>query len=168
MTPTVALRPATLADHDAIAVIWHEGWRDGHLGHVPAELMAHRGLAQFCRRVESRLPATIVAELDGVVVGFVIVDRDEVEQVYVAASARGTPVASMLLAAGERVVGAEYADAWLAVVAGNARARRFYEREGWLDDGPIDYVAETLDGTFVVPSRRYLERVSLNPRSGRP
>jgi hypothetical protein len=26
--------------------------------------------------------------------------------------------------------------AWLAVVAGNARARAFYERAGWVDEGP--------------------------------
>jgi hypothetical protein len=45
--------------------------------------------------------------------------------------------------------------AWLAVVTGNARARRFYERSGWADDGELDYVA---DGV-AVPCRRYVKRL---------
>jgi hypothetical protein len=45
--------------------------------------------------------------------------------------------------------------AWLAVVPGNARARRFYERSGWADDGGFDYVA----GEITVPCRRYVKRV---------
>jgi hypothetical protein len=45
--------------------------------------------------------------------------------------------------------------AWLAVVAGNARARAFYERHGWRDAGPFIYHAETEAGAFPVPSHRY-------------
>jgi CubicO group peptidase (beta-lactamase class C family) len=38
----VELRPARPEDAPAIAAIWHLGWRDGHLGNVPAELTAAR------------------------------------------------------------------------------------------------------------------------------
>ncbi len=46
--------------------------------------------------------------------------------------------------------------AWLAVVPGNARARRFYERQGWSDEGPFDYPARLDDGgTIPVRCLRY-------------
>ena len=40
-------------------------------------------------------------------------------------------------------------------MAGNARARRFYEREGWRDEGHVDYAAEGPDGPIVVSTRLY-------------
>ncbi|WP_235503596.1 GNAT family N-acetyltransferase [Aeromicrobium sp. Root344] len=103
----------------------------------------------------SRTPLTTVAVADDQVIGFVTVHEDEIEQVYVDASARGSGTAALLLDHGEQLVGASYERAWLAVVAGNARARRFYERRGWVDAGPFDYSAETDDGTFTVPALRY-------------
>jgi hypothetical protein len=57
----------------------------------------------------------------------------------------------------ERVGAAGHVSAWLAVVPGNARARRFYERRGWADDGPFDYLAP---GGIAVPCRRYVKRVA--------
>ena len=66
----------------------------------------------------------------------------EVEQVYVAAGHRGSGVARLLLAEAERLVAAGgHPRAWLAVVAGNERARRFYAREGWTDEGPFSRAA---------------------------
>jgi putative acetyltransferase len=41
------------------------------------------------------------------------------------------------------------------VNAGNARARAFYERRGWRDEGDVEYPAATAAGTFVVTCRRY-------------
>jgi GNAT superfamily N-acetyltransferase len=151
----VLLRDATAADAAAIAEIWHRGWRDGHIGHVPEALLEHRGLGEFARRVAPRLATTTVAELDGRVVGFVTVDGDEAEQVYVDRDARGTGVAGQLLSHAEAVIGASYPTAWLAVVAGNARARAFYARQGWVDAGAFDYYAETAAGPMLVPSHRY-------------
>lgn len=150
-----AFRPATHADVEAIAAVWHRGWRDGHLGHVPESLPPHRGLDDFRRRVPPRLPGTTVAVLGSDVVGFVTVHDDEVEQVYVSESARGTGVADALLRHAEQVIAARYDVAWLAVVDGNARARRFYERNGWHDAGAVDYAAEITGGTMPVPCRRY-------------
>jgi GNAT superfamily N-acetyltransferase len=101
-----------------------------------------------------------VALVGGEIAGFVLVAGDEVEQVYVAAAHRGTGVAGALMAEAERQVCANgHSRGWLAVVAGNARARRFYERSGWSDEGPFDYEAATERGTVAVPCRRYVKRL---------
>jgi GNAT superfamily N-acetyltransferase len=154
--PDVTLRAARLEDAGAIAEIWRLGWRDGHLGLVPRALVDVRTEASFRTRASERISDATVATFDGAVVGFVMVVDDEVEQVYVAAAQRGTGVAKVLIGEAERQVKANgHGKAWLAVVAGNARARAFYERAGWLDEGPFDYPAAAEDGTVAVPCRRY-------------
>ena len=158
MSDTI-LRPARGTDVDRIAEIWHEGWHDGHAGHVPDGLTAARTLPAFTERVRHRVTdtdETIVAEVDGEVAGFLMVELDEVEQLFVARGHRGSGLATTLLREGERqVAGKGYAVAWLAVVTGNARARRFYEREGWADAGDLPYVVEAGGEQFVSPCRRY-------------
>jgi GNAT superfamily N-acetyltransferase len=139
-----------------VAEIWHLGWQDGHLGLVPQELADIRTEASFRTRAADRVADTTVATVDGAVAGFIMVVGDEVEQVYVSSGHRGTGVAAALLAEAERQVHANgHGKAWLAVVAGNARARAFYERAGWVDEGPFDYAAATEEGPIAVPCRRY-------------
>jgi hypothetical protein len=58
-----------------------------------------------------------------------------------------------------RLRAAGHARAWLAVVAGNARARRFYERLGWTDVGPFEHDAPGPDGPIRVPARRYVKQL---------
>jgi ribosomal protein S18 acetylase RimI-like enzyme len=149
------LRAAAPDDTDAIAAVWHEAWRDGHVGHVPDALLPERTLDEFRQRVPQRIATSTVAEDAQGVVGFVTVEHDELEQLMVSGRARGTDTASRLLRAGEQQIAEHHATAWLSVVAGNARARRFYAREGWHDAGPIDYYAETSRGKLLVPSHRY-------------
>jgi GNAT superfamily N-acetyltransferase len=157
----VMLRPATGDDAEAVAAIWHHGWRDGHLGRVPEALAAVRTQESFDRRAAQRVGDTVVGVVEGAIAGFVMVVNDEVEQVYVAATHRGTGVAATLLAEAERLVRENgYERAWLAVVAGNARARRFYERNGWVDVGPFEYLASTEAGLILVVVRRYEKRVA--------
>jgi GNAT superfamily N-acetyltransferase len=192
----VELRAATNADIEVIAEIWHRGWRDGHLGHVPEALVAHRTPESFRVRTARRIDVATVAVVpsaaitpdpavtsdraltphatvapdpalaprassSAAVAGFVMVVGDEVEQVFVAADHRGSGVAALLLTEAERqVAAAGFAEAWLAVVPGNVRARRFYEREGWRDTGGFDYRAETAAGTVAVPCRRYAKSLS--------
>ena len=98
------LRPAVPHDGPMMAEIWHAGWRDGHLGFVPSELVAARDEASFHRRAPQRLDDTTVAVVEGEVAGFVMVVGDEVEQVYVAASHRGAGVADALMSEAERQV----------------------------------------------------------------
>ena len=159
----VELRPARSEDAEAIADIWHRGWQDGHLGYVPQELVDVRTEESFSTRAAERIADTTVAIVDGVVVGFVMVVEDEVEQVYVASTARGTGVADALMREAEgQVAGSGHPKAWLAVVAGNARARAFYERAEWADEGGFDYEAFVEGGTIAVPCRRYTKL--LEPR----
>ena len=156
-----SIRPATEADMAAVADLWHEGWHDGHAGHVPDGLTAARTLTAFHERTPPRVADTLVAVADdGTLLGFVMVVGDEVEQVFVARAGRGTGLASELLAEAERRVAAGgHASAWLAVVVGNARARRFYERQGWSDAGDLPYEVTAGGETFVSPCRRYVKRV---------
>jgi GNAT superfamily N-acetyltransferase len=101
-----------------------------------------------------------VAVLNEAIAGFVLVVDDEVEQVYVAANHRGTGIAGALMREAERRVRANgHARGWLAVVAGNARARAFYERSGWHNEGPFVYEAVAGEGTVGVPSLRYVKDV---------
>jgi GNAT superfamily N-acetyltransferase len=147
-------------DVDAIADVWHRGWRDGHLGHVPEALLSHRGLDSFRRRVPERLLETTVATLESRVVGFATVHGDELEQLYVDESARGGGLAVALIRHAERVIAQRFELAWLAAATGNARARRFYAREGWIDAGPFEYLAQVAGGHIAVPCHRYEKRVS--------
>jgi GNAT superfamily N-acetyltransferase len=159
------LRAAASGDIETIAAVWHSGWRDGHIGHVPEALLPHRHLEDFRRRVPPRLPDTTVATIAGQVVGFVTVKEDELEQMYVVAAARGTGVADVLMRHAEQVIARRFDTAWLSVAVGNARARRFYERSGWRDASAIDYRAEIEGGTLPVPCRRYEKQVT-RQRSG--
>lgn len=155
------IRPATPGDAAAVAEVWRDGWRDGHLGLVPESLAAVRTDESFRTRAAARVGDTTVAVAAGEIAGFVMVGGAEVEQVYVSSRHRGTGVADSLLAEAERQVRANgHAVAWLAVVDGNGRARAFYERLGWRDEGGFDYDAAVEDGTSVaVPCRRYVKTV---------
>jgi catechol 2,3-dioxygenase-like lactoylglutathione lyase family enzyme len=103
-------------------------------------------------------------------VGVPVTDQDRALEFYVGKlgfekrrdiPARGTGVADALLAEAERqVTRAGHSSVWLAVVAGNARARKFYERRGWSDGGPFTYAAAGEDGPIAVPARRYVKRLS--------
>ena len=58
------IRPAGDADMAAVAVLWHEGWHDGHAGHVPDGLTAVRTLDAFHERTPPRVADTAVAVSD--------------------------------------------------------------------------------------------------------
>ena len=154
----LTVREAQPTDSATIADIWLSGWRDGHLGNVPDELLRARTPESFTERASERVHFTRVAVVNGHVVGFVTVVADEVEQVYVAEAARGAGVANILIADAERrIADAGYESAWLAVVSGNVRARRFYERNGWVDSGSFDYEAKDGARVIPVPCERYVK-----------
>ncbi len=157
---TVRLRPAGPDDAATVAEIWRTGWREAHLGRVPAALVAARTAESFCIRATESVPKTTVAMVGAELAGFVVVSGDEVEQLYVAARHRGAGVADALLRHAERSIkAAEQRTAWLAVVPGNARARRFYERNGWVDEGRFQHLAPDDHGPIRVPTHRYVKRL---------
>ena len=154
----VTLRGAIPEDAPTIAEIWQLGWHDGHLGFMSQELIEARHEDSFRTRAAQRVNDTTVAAVQGQIAGFVMVADNEVEQVYVSAVHRGKGVADTLMADAERrIKDAGYSTAWLAVVAGNARARRFYERRGWSDGDLFEYAAAGDHDPIPVPSHRYLK-----------
>jgi putative acetyltransferase len=157
------LRPATTDDVEAVTTLFHRGWHDVHPGRVPDELTERRTLEAFRDRVTQRIAETdetTVAEVDGVVAGFVMVADDEAEQVYVDRAFRGSGVAALLLTEAERQIAAAGHDvAFLAVVRGNDRAQAFYTRQGWVDEGDYDYPVQALGEEFISPCRKFTKRV---------
>lgn len=152
------LRPARDDDMAVAADIWHRGWHLAHAGHVPEGLTAARTLAAFHERTPGRVADTTVAEVDGSLAGFIMIANDELEQLFVDPARHGSGVAAPLLAEAERqIAAAGHAEAWLAVVAGNARARRFYEKHGWRDGGDLPYEVTAGGTTYVSPCRRYVK-----------
>ncbi|WP_350349046.1 GNAT family N-acetyltransferase [Agromyces sp. G08B096] len=155
--PPVQFRAAVPADAERIAQIWEPGWHAGHDGHVPESLSLLRTSASFRERAARMIDSTRVAVVDDEIVGFTVCSGDEIEQVYLAEEARGSGIAGLMLADAVRVVrAAGHAEPWLAVASGNARARRFYERQGWRDAGPFAYDAQTEHGTVPVSCHRYV------------
>lgn len=172
-TLSTALRSAQPRDIARLAPLWRSAWLDGHRDNVPDELMAARGLDHFTSFLQEHCVDTTVAE-DQLhkPLGLVILDSGtgELVQLAVARYARGTGVASLLLRAAERQLWHKgHTRAWLAVVPGNRRARAFYERHGWTDNGPMMHKAPTATGGIDVPVRHYCRRLPNEPgATGRP
>ena len=155
------VRPAVAGDAERVAAIWEEGWREVHPGEVPDALLAVRTSASFRERAVERVADTLVADVEGEVVGFAMTVHDEVDQVYVAPAGRGTGAATALLVAAEQRIRDEgNGVAWLAVVGGNARARAFYARQGWVDEGEFTHDAPGPDGPILVTAHRYVKPVA--------
>ena len=87
---------------------------------------------------------------------FSIIKDDEIYQLYVLASFRGSGTAAVLITDAEaRLAQRGIQTAWLACAVGNNRAARFYEKHGWRRVGTIPYHAETSTGTFPLDVWRY-------------
>jgi ribosomal protein S18 acetylase RimI-like enzyme len=153
---TMTVRPASREDLDSLADIWHQGWHDGHARVVSEALTRVRTLGSFRQRLEAALADTRVAGPPGDPVGFSIVKGDELNHLYVAAPARGSGVAALLIDDAEaQLAAAGVTTAWLACAVGNERAARFYRKRGWRLVGTFEYQAETPTGPFPVHSWRF-------------
>lgn len=132
----IILRPATEDDTDEVAAVWHDAWHDGHGELVSPAWRRHRSRENFRLRAPALIPRMIVAvEENGgnsVICGFVTTDGSELEDLFVAASHRGTGTAARLIREGEKVLAAAgVKTAFLECSQGNDRAQRFYEKMGW-------------------------------------
>ena len=131
------------------------------LGRVPDELVAARTPDSSHKRAVEHVCDAKVAVVDKSVADFIMIKRDELEQIYVASEHREHGVAQVLLAEAEKQIAKSgYREAWLAVVASNRRARSFYERAGRNDQGLVDYRAFGETGPIFVPVHRYTKSVS--------
>jgi len=159
------VRDAEKTEIDQVAKIWHEAWNDAHAQIVPAELTRLRTLELFRERLETAWPRVRVVGPPGEPLGFYMLKGDELDQLFVAAHARGSGVAAALIADAEiRLAEAGVKSAWLGCAIGNERAARFYEKCGWRRTGIIAYLAHTANGTFPLEVWRY-EKV-LEPQKG--
>jgi GNAT superfamily N-acetyltransferase len=131
MSP-VTIRDAEPAELEALTDLWHDGWRDAHLAIVSADLAALRTRDDFRARLSAALGGVRVAVDGAALAGFYLLRGAELNQFYVAPTARGTGVAGTLMAdAEERLHGRGVRRAWLTCAIGNDRAARFYEKCGW-------------------------------------
>lgn len=173
------MREMTEADIDAVAAVRIAGWRTAYAGLMPRAYLdamsaaedAERHRARFARRPERA--SDLVAEREGRVTGWAALgparDADlaaragelapgELFALYAAPELIGTGIGRLLLAAAlERAGTSGFGTLSLWVVRGNVRARRFYERAGFLADG----AEETYDvGGRPVPEVRYRRPVA--------
>jgi GNAT superfamily N-acetyltransferase len=140
------VRAATRADSEAIERIRIRGWQAAYRHVFPPEELDRLPVdwSRIERSFDESPPgrATFVAERDGIVIGWALVgpDRDggadgELYGIYVDPDAWSTGAGRALIERAEQELAGGYAEAILWVLAGNERARRFYERAGWRLDG---------------------------------
>lgn len=146
--PDWRITPLAVADCDELGRVHMHVWRQAYAGLMPADYLAglseERAAENWRRRLEQTDGAdlealTLVARRCGRIVGFASAgpSRDddgptewELYVVNLVSEVHGTGLADQLL---DRVLGDRDASLW--VVEGNARARAFYARRGFTEEG---------------------------------
>jgi ribosomal protein S18 acetylase RimI-like enzyme len=148
----VLVRDATAGDAVHVTRVRTETWQDAY-AHIfpPAQLeslTAETGLDWWRRAIVEPFPHmhTLVAEVDGAVVGFAQLGKAREEEedigelfaIYVLPEASGAGAGRALMAETLARLRAEgFAEAVLWVIEDNPRTRRFYELAGWRLDGGV-------------------------------
>lgn len=156
------VRRATVADARAIAEVHVATWRATYVGVLPQEVLDALDVdareRMWTAFAEHESLAVFVAENTGRIVGFVNVgacrDLDgvgELYAIYVAPEMWGTGAGLALMDAGVGWLKERYSEAVLWVAEENPRARRFYERYGWI----VDEARTDLVEGVAVPEVRY-------------
>ena len=152
----VVVRDAQPDEIEQLARVWYDAWQDAHAALAPAELTRVRTLESFRQRIQDGLATFRVAGPPGSPVGLCVVRGDELYQLFVSASARGSGVAVALLADGEALLAASGVQtAWLACAIGNDRAARFYEKHGWRRVGTMQNRLDGVSGDQYLETWRY-------------
>ncbi|MEV5716010.1 GNAT family N-acetyltransferase [Amycolatopsis mediterranei] len=139
------VRAATVADAPAIGEIHVRSWQAAYAGLIPedflARLSASSRAASWARRIGEGSGQVLVIEDDGVVAGFAAFDPGRLYALYLLPEYWGRGLGRTLH---DRVVEEFSGDsAVLWVLATNERAKAFYVRRGWADDGARQ--TETID-----------------------
>jgi ribosomal protein S18 acetylase RimI-like enzyme len=162
-----SIRRARPDDAPALADVKISSWRATYPGMSPdAVLDALRPDVEaqaWRKRISSREDHVFVAERGGALLGYAVSGPSgdgsapgELHSLYVAPSALGTGAGRALLeAAMSDLVSRGLGEAVLWVLAKNARARRFYEREGFATDG-----GQKECETLLAPAVRYRKRLA--------
>ena len=148
------LRRAQVGDEHAVAEVHVRSWQVGYRGLIADDylddLRPEDRAGRYTFGVDD--PLTIVAVTDRIG-GFASVSPSagELGALYVDPQAWGTGLGQELIIEAERRLAERHAVAGLWVLAGNVRARRFYEAGGWRTDGTER--AERVFGVPVVEAR---------------
>ncbi|MGI9502357.1 MAG: GNAT family N-acetyltransferase [Geminicoccaceae bacterium] len=119
-------------DRESILRIWHQGWHDAHGKLVPPSILVYRTPKHFATWLKEGKSRTFVAEDEGGIAGFYMLDGAELSKLYVRRAARGSGIAQALLSHAEDGLASQgVTEAELFCTVGNRRAQRFYERHGW-------------------------------------
>ncbi len=157
------IRAATPADAEAVARVHVRTWQVAYAHVFSPERLAKVSVEGSAAQWREWPP--LVAEIEGIVVGFVSVgassggDADgELFALYVDPDDWGSGIGRALITAGEqRLRDLGHRDATLWVMEDNPRARRFYERAGWYHDLARRSIA-VLD--LEVPEMRYRKQIN--------
>jgi putative acetyltransferase len=132
MPLTVVSRPYTAADEDEAIELWRRTWQ---IAYPPIDFSERVGWwRERWRKELVPVAAITVAEAGGVMVGFVTVDQKSgyLDQFVVAPEAWGSAVGKMLAVEAKRLSPSKLD---LLVNKDNARAIRFYEKQGFVYAG---------------------------------
>ncbi|MDP1719600.1 MAG: GNAT family N-acetyltransferase [Candidatus Nanopelagicaceae bacterium] len=145
------IRAASVSDAKGIAKVHVYTWQSTYLGLIPDSFLqglnVEKGTANWIKNIESPLPRskTLVAEMDGEIVGFIGVGADreeelpnhgEVYAIYVLPSIQGRGIGTALMREGLTALKTEgLTRAVLWVLDGNLRTRAWYESHGWRSTG---------------------------------
>jgi ribosomal protein S18 acetylase RimI-like enzyme len=154
------LRPASAAEIDHLAQLWHDAWHESHASLSPPELTRLRTLDNFRERLQALLPDIRVLGPAGAPLGFCVIKDDELYQLFLSPEARGSRAAAALIADAEaRLAARGIQTAWLACAVGNDRAARFYEKSGWHLADTVLIPVVTSAGPFPLEVWRYEKRL---------
>ena len=165
-----SVRAATVKDAAHIATVHIRSWQAAYRGLLPQQYLDGLSVSERTDRWRDRLTATdwsksgvVVAVPGPDLLGFAgfcpTRDHDqydvrvgEIKQIYLLPEAWGKGLGQRLMStAVRRMAEAGYAQATLWALATNVRARRFYEKTGWVADGATK--SEDVDGFPIVQVR---------------
>lgn len=154
-TSNLLIRPAGKTDVPAVAEIYWSAWHETHAPFIPAAVAEFRDRQFFADRAQGFGAQMIVAELNGLVVGFAVWGDSQLDQLWLRGDVRGLGIGDSLADAAEERIAANGTDrAQLTCMAANEAARRFYERRGWRIVARFDKPLETAQGHAPVPCLR--------------
>lgn len=145
------IRAARVSDAEGIAKVHVYTWQSAYLGLIPDSFLQGLSVEQrttnWINNIENPLPKskTLVAEIDGEIVGFIGVGADreeslphqgEVFAIYVLPGIQGRGIGAALMREGLTALKTEgLTCALLWVLDGNLRTRAWYESHGWRSTG---------------------------------
>ena len=140
------LRPAQPEDAMAVAHVHVRSWQVAYRGLLPDDYLNQlrpedRAAKYIFASPDPQVPYTMVAADNGIITGFATTmpsrdsafpDHGELAALYVDPDHWGRGIGAALIAAARtHLVEAGFRDAYLWLLAGNARADRFYKIDGW-------------------------------------